>query len=151
MTAEKLLDSRCGLLSTSTARLDCKRKRKKDTEMKKTSSIQNITVSFAGLMLLALLAFWTLKSARADVAGSATEVRIDNFTFISQSVTVPVGTDVTWVNRDDMPHNVVSADQVFKSKVLDTDEKFTYKFTKPGTYKYFCSLHPKMTAEIVVK
>jgi plastocyanin len=58
---------------------------------------------------------------------------------------------VHWTNRDDIPHNVVSEDKSFKSKALDTDDQFSYTFNKPGTYKYFCSIHPKMTATVVVK
>jgi plastocyanin len=107
-----------------------------------------------GLAALALaVCAGTLSGAKADAGNqSATaEVHIDNFTFQQQTITVPVGAEVTWVNRDDIPHTVVSEDQVFKSKALDTDEKFTFKFTQPGTYKYFCSIHPKMTAEVVVK
>jgi plastocyanin len=79
------------------------------------------------------------------------EVMIDNFSFAPATVTVPVGGQVTWINHDDMPHTVVSGDKVFKSQVLDTGEKFTYTFTKPGTYSYFCSLHPQMTATVVVR
>jgi plastocyanin len=78
-------------------------------------------------------------------------VKIDNFVFAPQAITVPVGTTVTWTNSDDIPHTTVSTDGVFKSKVMDTDEKFSYTFTKAGTYSYFCSVHPKMTGQIVVK
>jgi plastocyanin len=78
-------------------------------------------------------------------------VKIDNFVFGPQAITVTVGTTVTWTNRDDIPHTAVSTDGVFKSKVMDTDEKFSYTFTKPGTYPYYCSVHPKMTGQIVVK
>ncbi len=87
----------------------------------------------------------------AEQAASAPEVKIDNFTFTAQTITVPAGTEVTWVNRDDIPHTVVSQEGVFKSKALDTDDKFSFKFSQPGTYHYFCSIHPKMTAEVVVK
>jgi plastocyanin len=80
------------------------------------------------------------------------EVKIDNFAFIPQELTVAAGTTVEWVNRDDIPHVVVSDDKkTFKSKALDTDEKFAYTFTKPGTYNYFCSIHPKMTGKVVVQ
>ena len=79
------------------------------------------------------------------------EVKIDNFSFGPATMTVPVGTTVTWTNRDDIPHTVVSDDKVFKSKVLDTDEKFSFTFAKPGTYSYFCSVHPKMTGKVVVQ
>ncbi len=81
----------------------------------------------------------------------AAEVKIDNFTFSPTPLTVTVGSVVHWTNRDDIPHNVVSEDKSFKSKVMDTDESFTYTFTKPGTYTYFCSIHPKMTGKVVVK
>ena len=81
---------------------------------------------------------------------STAEVKIDNFSFDPVAITVPVGTTVTWTNRDDIPHTVVSTDKVFKSKVLDTDDKFSFTFTKPGEYPYFCSIHPKMTGKVVV-
>ncbi|MGA2094659.1 MAG: cupredoxin family copper-binding protein [Candidatus Acidiferrum sp.] len=90
-------------------------------------------------------------AARAQQkTASAAEVKIDNFSFGPAAITVPVGTTVTWTNRDDIPHTVVSTDKVFKSKVLDTDEKFSYTFDKPGEYPYFCSIHPKMTGKVVV-
>ena len=79
------------------------------------------------------------------------EVRIDNFSFGPAELTVPVGTTVTWTNRDDIPHTVVSIDKLFKSKVLDTDQTFSFTFSKPGTYPYFCSIHPKMTGKVVVQ
>jgi plastocyanin len=79
------------------------------------------------------------------------EVKIDNFSFGPAAITVPVGATVTWTNRDDIPHIVVSEDKLFKSKALDTDEKFSYAFSKPGTYLYFCSIHPKMTGKVVVQ
>lgn len=78
-------------------------------------------------------------------------VRIDNFTFGPAVITVGVGTTVTWVNNDDIPHTVVASDRAFKSKVMDTDEKFTFTFTRPGEYAYFCSLHPHMVGKVVVK
>jgi plastocyanin len=93
-------------------------------------------------------------AANAQQAAPATvEVKIDNFSFGPATATVAVGTTVTWTNRDDIPHTVVSTDdpKAFKSKVLDTDEKFSYTFAKPGTYPYFCSVHPKMTGTVVVK
>ena len=78
-------------------------------------------------------------------------IKIDNFVFGPQAITVPVGTTVTWTNSDDIPHTAVSTDGVFKSKVMDTDEKFSFKFTKAGTYSYYCSVHPKMTGKVVVQ
>jgi plastocyanin len=84
--------------------------------------------------------------------GTGTQVKIDNFTFAPVTLTIPVGTTVQWVNRDDIPHTVVSDDKsTIKSKALDTDENFSYTFTKAGTYSYFCSIHPKMTGKVVVQ
>ena len=86
-------------------------------------------------------------------APTAAEVKVDNFSFSPATLTVAVGTTVTWTNQDDIPHTVVSTDdpRAFRSKVLDTDEKFTYTFTKAGSFAYFCSIHPKMTGTVVVK
>jgi len=83
----------------------------------------------------------------------AVEVKIDNFSFSPANLTIAVGTTVTWVNHDDIPHSVVSSDepQVFKSKALDSDDRFSFTFTKAGTYGYFCSIHPKMTGKVVVQ
>ena len=82
---------------------------------------------------------------------STAEVKIDNFSFGPAALTVPVGTTITWTNHDDIPHTVVSTDGVFKSKVLDTDEKFSFTFTKAGEFPYFCSIHPKMTGKVIVQ
>jgi plastocyanin len=90
-------------------------------------------------------------SARAQQKPETMEVKIDNFSFGPAELTVAVGTTVTWTNRDDIPHTVVSTDKVFKSKVLDTDEKFSYTFSQAGSFPYFCSIHPKMTGKVVVK
>lgn len=87
----------------------------------------------------------------ADAAAAAASVQIDNFTFKAPLVTVKPGTTVTWTNRDDIPHTVVSKDRVFKSKVLDTGDQFSFTFTKPGQFGYYCSLHPHMTGTILVK
>ena len=89
--------------------------------------------------------------AAAQEKADATEVKIDNFSFGPAELKVAVGTTVTWTNRDDIPHTAVSTDKMFKSKVLDTDEKFSFTFSKPGTYEYFCSIHPKMTGKVVVQ
>src|SRR5690349_17907090 len=79
-------------------------------------------------------------AAADNQSAAATQVKIDNFSFTPQTLTINAGTTVTWTNGDDIPHNVVSTDKVFKSKTMDTDEKFSYTFTKPGTYNYFCSI-----------
>ncbi len=78
-------------------------------------------------------------------------VKIDNFSFTPASLTVPAGTKVTWINHDDVPHNVVSTDKKFASPVLDTDEQFSYEFKDPGAYGYYCSIHPKMTGKVIVQ
>ena len=80
-----------------------------------------------------------------------TEVKIDNFTFAPQRITVKAGATVTWINEDDIPHTVASSNKLFKSKVLDSEDKFSFTFPTPGTYEYFCSLHPHMTGAIVVE
>jgi plastocyanin len=79
------------------------------------------------------------------------EVKIDNFTFNPPQLTVHAGDTVTWVNHDDIPHMVMSKGQGFRSKVLDSDDKFSFTFAAPGTFLYFCSLHPHMTGSIVVE
>ena len=89
-------------------------------------------------------------AAPADAAQAA-EVNIDNFSFSPATITVKAGTPITWTNRDDIPHTVVADDKSFKSKPLDTGDKFTFTPTKPGTYNYFCSIHPHMTAKLVVE
>ena len=101
-------------------------------------------------LLLAMLAGRQATLAAPPAAAPA-EVKIDNFSFSPATLTVPVGTAVTWTNRDDIPHTVVSDDKSIKSKALDTDEKFTFTFSKAGTYTYFCSIHPKMKGTIVVQ
>ncbi|HKW24767.1 MAG TPA: cupredoxin family copper-binding protein [Terriglobales bacterium] len=78
------------------------------------------------------------------------QVRVDNFTFTPETLTVPANSAVTWVNKDDIPHVIASNDGLFKSKALDTDQQYSFTFTKPGTYPYFCAIHPKMVGKIVV-
>jgi plastocyanin len=110
--------------------------------------------SFTAAVVIAivlLLAGSPSVAANDQSSAANAEVKIDNFSFGPQTVTVPVGATVTWTNRDDIPHTSVSTDGVFKSKVIDTDEKFSYTFARAGTYPYYCSIHPKMTGQVVVK
>ncbi len=87
-----------------------------------------------------------------DRPASTTTIKIDNFSFGPATITIPAGSTVTWTNNDDVPHVVSSDDnKMFKSKALDTDDRFSFTFTKPGTYNYYCAIHPKMTAKIVVQ
>lgn len=81
----------------------------------------------------------------------AVAMEIDNFRFGVVSLEIPAGTTVTWTNRDDVPHTVVSATKAFKSPPLDTGEAFSYTFTSAGSFEYYCSMHPRMTGKIVVK
>jgi plastocyanin len=114
----------------------------------------NLLWSAAALVLpLALASVLVLHPTRAkgEAAASQLQVQVDNFTFGPATLTVPVNSTVTWVNKDDLPHVIASNDGVFKSKALDTDDKYSYTFTKSGTYAYFCSIHPKMVGTIVVK
>lgn len=103
------------------------------------------------IAIVSLLAGSPIVRASDRPSSQGAEVKIDNFSFGPQTITVPVGATVTWTNRDDIPHTSVSTEGAFKSKVMDTDEKFSYTFTKAGTYPYYCSIHPKMTGQIVVK
>ena len=97
----------------------------------------------------ALLA--TLAGPVGAVQAAEAEVKIDNFTFDPPRLTVKAGATVTWINEDDIPHTVVSSAKLFKSRALDTDGKYSFTFTIPGSYEYFCSLHPHMTGTIVVE
>lgn len=87
--------------------------------------------------------------ASAQIPGL--EINIDNFSFTPQQITVKAGDTVTWTNHDDIPHTVTSSIMAFRSKALDTDDKFSFTFVTPGTFSYFCSLHPHMTGTIVVE
>ena len=103
------------------------------------------------LMALALGAAVACAIAPLAAETPAVTVLIDNFAFNPERLTVKAGTTVIWTNRDDIPHTVVAKAREFKSKVMDTDESYSFTFTTPGEYSYFCSLHPHMTATIVVE
>jgi plastocyanin len=92
-----------------------------------------------------------LPAGEAAAAASPAVIRIDNFSFTPPTLVVAPGTTVTWTNADDSPHSVREKDGKFKSAALDTDDTFSQTFTAPGEYDYFCSIHPYMTAKIVVK
>ena len=88
----------------------------------------------------------------ARAVGTPDTVSIDNFSFAPQTLTVKAGTTVTWTNRDDIPHGIGSSNNAFKrSAALDTDDSYSFTFTTPGTYQYFCYLHPHMVGSIVVE
>ena len=104
------------------------------------------------MRLLALAVALAAASAQDEAvrADNAT-INIDNFTFTPARLTLRAGTTVTWRNEDDIPHTVTSAARLFKSSTLDTDDTYSFTFTEPGSYEYFCSLHPRMTGTIVVE
>jgi plastocyanin len=115
---------------------------------------KNVRIALATPVMIAMLMISAGAGgvvANDQPAAPGVDVKIDNFVFGPQTVTIPVGATVTWTNHDDIPHTSVSTDGVFKSRVMDTDENFSYTFTKAGTYPYFCSIHPKMTGTVIVK
>src|SRR5271156_1071056 len=126
--------------------------RKKLDMIRKFVCIASLLAVVMVVMVL-LLAASPNVTANTQQAATTAEVKIDNFSFAPATITVAVGTTVTWTNRDDIPHTVVSSDdsKALKSKVMDTDERFSFTFPKPGTFPYFCSVHPKMTGTVVVK
>ncbi len=111
--------------------------------------------SFRSVVVLS--AFTALFAAAGAVSGlrahaqTANAVVMTNFSFSPMAMTVPVGTTVSWTNKDGEPHTVTSLEGLFRSGALDTDESFKFKFTKPGVYKYLCSIHPRMTGTVTVK
>lgn len=89
--------------------------------------------------------------AGQPMPASAPSVSIGNFTFTPAEITVAPGTAVTWTNEDDIPHAVAATGKAFRSKALDTGDHYSFTFTAPGTYDYFCSLHPHMQGKVIVK
>jgi amicyanin len=111
--------------------------------------MKKILLGYTGAIALMVLAIHT---SNAGEKRAPNEVAIDNFSFIPQTLTVPVGTTVTWINRDDIPHTVLSVDKkTIVSPALDTDETFSYTFTATGTNDYYCSVHPHMKGRVIVQ
>jgi plastocyanin len=108
--------------------------------MTRTKLLTNCAAGIAAMLV------WMAVPASADEVA----IKIGNFTFGPQELKVKSGTTDTWINEDDIPHIVVSPNN-FRSKALDSDDKFSFTFTTPGNFKYFCSLHPHMTGTIVVE
>jgi plastocyanin len=90
-------------------------------------------------------------SCGAVHAAEPIKIGVKGFMFNPVTITVPAGSQVTWVNLDDEPHTVASDTGMFRSGGLDTNETFSFKFDKPGTYHYTCSIHPKMVGTVVVQ
>jgi plastocyanin len=116
-----------------------------------TRSFKMLTFQAATLVASALMLSTVSVMTKAAPAPTSAAVQIGNFTFKAPVTTVKAGTTVTWTNGDDIPHTVVAKDGVFKSKVLDTGDHFSFTFAKAGQFGYFCSLHPHMTGTIIVK
>ncbi len=113
----------------------------------KMKPITCIALPFAaGILVAAAISFPVISAPAPD-----SKVEIDNFAYSPGRITVQAGTSVTWLNADDTPHTVASSSKLFKSKVLDTDGSFSFTFTTPGMYEYFCSLHPYMTGTVLVE
>jgi plastocyanin len=115
------------------------------------TSKNKIAALLCGIAFLNLSLF-ALGGEMKTAGGKQNRIEIKDFAFNPQTLTVKSGDKITWINRDDEPHTVVSADKQFKkSTALDTDQEFTITAGAPGTYTYFCSVHPKMTGTIVVE
>ena len=104
-----------------------------------------IAAAFAGALGLAAV------TAAVAAGATASSVNIDNFNYSPAALTVAAGTTVTWTNNDDIPHTVRAVDGSFHSAALDSSDHYSFTFTKPGVYSYFCSLHPKMVGKVIVK
>jgi plastocyanin len=134
--------------------------------MRKIKMVQSVKFAWSALALAIVVAFMSLSGAAVpsdsasgsaaassseSTTGSVAEVKIDNFAFTPGVITVKVGTEVTWINHDDIPHTVDSTQGKFKSAALDTDNTFQFRFTEPGEYPFYCRMHPKMTGKVVVQ
>jgi plastocyanin len=127
--------------------------------MRNIQTSQSVVFTWSALALVAIVSVMTLRGASGIVhaaiaepsSGSPTEVKIDNFAFTPGVITVKAGTQVTWINHDDIPHTVDSTEGKFKSAAMDTEDKFQFRFTEPGEYPFFCRMHPKMTGKIIVQ
>ena len=130
----------------------------------KMEQFANLKWKVAILIAVATVMIWVSPTSQAQhengsaklvgtAAGTDTspQVMIDNFVYSPVPLTVKVGTIVTWINHDDIPHTVDSTQGKFKSAALDTDDKFEFRFTEAGEYPFYCRIHPKMTGKIVVQ
>ncbi len=114
-----------------------------------TKSTETGLLARTGLPRLAL-ALLLLLPLGALAEGPKADVKIDNFTFSPNTLTVRKGTAVTWTNHDDIPHSIVAIGSSMRSKTIDTDDTFSYQFDKAGTFNYICGLHPHMKGTVVV-
>lgn len=107
-----------------------------------------LMLSVASIAALTCIAAWNASAAGTP---SATVVVAKDFMFSPSTLTVPAGSTVTWTNHDEEPHTVVSDTGVFRSGAMDTNDSFSFKFDKPGTFHFICSIHPQMVGTIVVQ
>jgi len=115
------------------------------------SKIQIATILCA-VSFLPLFASAGETANTVSTSAGETKIEIKDFAFNPQTITVKAGDKITWINHDEEPHTVVSVEKQFKkSSALDTDQQFTITANAPGTYTYYCSVHPKMTGTIIVK
>jgi plastocyanin len=119
--------------------------------MRATRSIVSRLTLIGALAAFGVAADPVANPQRAESA-RAEQIVIDNFTFAPSTVTVRAGTVLTWLNEDDAPHIVIGTDpgSPIKSPPLDSGDRYSIALTKPGTYRYFCSLHPHMTGTVIV-
>ena len=113
------------------------------------SLLQQSLGAFAAGVAVTCAVYAAVAVAAAPPAES--RVTIDNFTFTPEAITIPKGTKLEWMNDDDIPHTVVETQGKFNSPALDTDEKYAFTFDVPGTYEYFCGLHPHMKGKVIVR
>jgi plastocyanin len=118
--------------------------------MRRTVFVGTVAIALP-MAVFAILMLQPTRARSEEAKSAPTQISVDNFTFAPNTLTVPVNSTVTWVNKDDVPHVIASNDGLFKSKALDTDDKYSYTFNKAGTYAYYCSVHPKMVGQIVVQ
>jgi len=135
--------------------------------MNTIKSIKSVNFMWTALALIAIVSVMMLSGASASSSSGhggaaaqpasaestspAAEVKIDNFAYAPGVITVKAGTQVTWINHDDIPHTVDSTQGKFKSAALDTEDKFQFRFTEAGEYPFYCRMHPKMTGKIIVQ
>ena len=113
--------------------------------------IRNVIIRAFSTPVAAMLILFAVSDLHAAPAAAANTIVLKDFHFSPMSLTVSPGATVTWKNLDEEPHTVVSVEGLFRSGGLDQDDSFTFKFDKPGTYKFLCSIHPQMLGTIVVK
>jgi plastocyanin len=116
-----------------------------------TRAFKMLTFQGASIVTCALIMLTIATMTNAAPPPAQPLIRIGNFTFNQPAISVQRGTTVTWVNDDDIPHTVVAQGLAFRSKVLDTGDRFSFTFAKAGQFSYFCSLHPHMTGKVIVK